>query len=153
MSRGINTLSCVKGALKTNQGDVSVENFEVIVEHDFFSRKPINITFQCKLIEKVSGTVLHSVTFKHRNFDYGLYKARQFRRTFSQDKVIFGLILADVSQKAEFKPDMSRGFDQFMKDLFHNSSSEYLREYLARTSHEEDRNEIKKELHSRGESL
>ncbi|EIM05324.1 hypothetical protein A1A1_16710 [Planococcus antarcticus DSM 14505] len=128
-----------------------MNGFKVVIEHDFFSRKPINITFKCSLVEKESGNVLHSTTFRHWSFDFGLYKAEKYKEKFSRPETIVALIAVDISHHGNFELDMSQGFDKFMENLFQNSSTEYLREYLARTSHAVDRTEIEKELTLRGE--
>lgn len=128
-----------------------MNNFKVVVEHDFFSRKPIFITFKVSLVEKHTGSVLHSDTFKHRSFNYGLLRVEAFKDTFLQPKVILGMITRDIGKKLNFEVDKVKSFDQFMFDMYRQSPTEHLKEYQAVTKSEKDIDIIITELKKRGE--
>lgn len=130
-----------------------MDNFKVVVEHDFYSRKPIYITFKLSVVEKHTGSVLHSDTFKHRSFTYGLLRAEKYEEVMLQPQVVMGLMARDISQKLGFELDKDKGFEDFLADMFKHSSTEFLQEYLLRTKNETDIATIKNELKKRGEMI
>ena len=126
-----------------------MEDFHVSVSHDFYTRKPINISFSVQLINS-EGLVLYSINFKRRNFNEGQRIAWNKRRWLEDPITQAGLAAAAISESIGFKIDYTGTFDDFMKDIFRHASVEYLEEFLKRTTHPVDIEFIKEELNKRG---
>lgn len=127
-----------------------MNNFTVIVEHDRYSRKPIYINFKVSLVDS-DGKAIHTAAFKERNFDYGMYLARQYERKLNDPVFLIGTVATGISDNIGFKIDTTKDPADLMSQIFENASDEWLEEYLKRTKNEKDIQFIKNELTKRGE--
>lgn len=127
-----------------------MNNFKVIVEHDRYSRKPIYISFKVSLVDS-DGKALYTTAFKERDFNYGMYLARQYERKLNDPVFQIGIVATHISDIIGFKIDTTKDPADLMSQIFENASDEWLEEYLKRTKNEKDIQFIKNELTKRGE--
>lgn len=94
-----------------------MKNFEVIIEHDFFSKKPIVISFNMKVVHRSTGKVLHSMTFKHRSLDYGLWEMERYKKFMLQPRVLLSLMAADMAKSRGIKFETQDDVRNFVEGI------------------------------------
>lgn len=127
-----------------------MKGFKVLIDHDRYSRKPININFKVSLVDR-EGFTLHSICFKEKDFDHGMCEAQKHKEFLEKPAVLFGFLAASISQNLGFKVDTSKGIEEFFNDVIKHSSTETLRHVLKTLKSENNQEIIKNELIERGE--